>query len=137
MGLFRIGASVPLILAVLAAGAAPAAAEGPVLHEVTYTVYTEQPFLAEIYYRDAEPPNFGDYSHDPYLFSPNVEAQLGPDRPWSLTVRLANPQQWAMVVGSSGLSPNPPTFHCTLSVDGAVVVQNTGLKGALCSMRLW
>lgn len=137
MGLFRIGASVPLILAVLAAGAAPAAAEGPVLHEVTYTVYTEQPFLAEIYYRDAEPPNFGDYSHDPYLFSPNVEAQLGPDRPWSLTVRLANPQQWAMVVGSSGLSPNPPTFHCTLSVDGAVVVQDTGLKGALCSMRLW
>ncbi len=101
--------------------AAPAAAEDPVLHDVTYTVYTDSPFLAEIYYRDIEPPNFADYSHNPYMFSPKVEADLGPDKPWVLNVRLADPQHWAMVPGTSGLSPNPPNFHCTLAVDGAVV----------------
>ena len=116
--------------------AAPAGADD-VLHEVTYTLYTERPFFAEIYYRDTDPPDFAQYSHDPYRFSPNVEADLGPDRPWVLTVRLADPQQWAMVLGTSGLSPNPPGFHCSLAVDGQVVSTNTGPKGALCSMRLW
>lgn len=115
----------------------PAAAEGALLHEVTYTVSTDRPFFAEIYYRDSEPANFGDYSHDPYMFSPNAEAQLGPDQPWVMSVHLANPQQWAMVLGTSGLSPNPPNFHCTLAVDGNVVVENSGAKGALCSLRLW
>lgn len=54
-----------------------------------------------------------------------------------LNVRLADPQNWAMVLGTSGLSPNPPGFRCTLAVDGEVVVTNAGPKGALCSMRLW
>ena len=107
------------------------------MHSVTYTVYTDNPFHADIYYRDSEPANFADYSHDPYMFSPKAEADLGPDRPWVLTVQLANPQQWAMVTATSGLSPNPPTFHCTLAVDGAVVVSNSGAKGALCSLRNW
>ncbi len=107
------------------------------MHAVTYTVYTDNPFHADIYYRDTEPPNFADYSHNPYLFSPKVEADLGPDRPWVLNVQLANPQQWAMVTATSGQSPNPPTFHCTLAVDGAVVVTNSGPKGALCSLRHW
>ena len=93
--------------------------------------------VAEIYYRDTDPPDFAEYSHDPYQFSPNVEADLGPGRPWVLTVRLANPQQWAMVLGTSGRSPNPPTFHCSLAVDGVVLVTNSGAKGALCSLRHW
>ncbi len=121
--------------AVLWAG--PAAAEGPVLHDVTYTVYTDAPFSAEIYYRDTDPPNFADYSHNPYMFSPKIEADIGPDTPWVLTVRLANPEYWAMVTGTSGQSPNPPNFHCTLAVDGAVVVSDSGAKGALCSLRHW
>lgn len=118
-------------------GTAPAAVADDALHDVTYTVFTEQPFFADIYYRDAQPPNFADYSHNPYVFSPKIEADLGPDRPWVLTVRLADPQSWAMVLGTSGLSPNPPGFHCTLAVDGAVVVSNSGPKGALCSPRHW
>lgn len=117
--------------------ASPAHADAPALHEVTYTLYTEQPFSAEIYYRDTDPPDFAEYSHDPYRFSPNVEADLGPDRPWVLTVRLADPQQWAMVLGTSGLSPNPPVFHCSLAVDGVVAATNSGAKGALCSLRHW
>lgn len=107
------------------------------LHEVTYTVYTDNPFFADIYYRDTDPPNFADYSHDPYVFSPRVEADLGPDKPWVMTVRLANPQYWAMVTATSGLSPNPPNFHCTLAIDGTVMVTNTGPRGALCSPRSW
>lgn len=117
--------------------AGSAAAEDPVLHEVTYTVYTDNPFFADIYYRDTDPPNFADYSHDPYVFSPRVEADLGPDKPWVMTVRLANPQYWAMVTATSGLSPNPPNFHCTLAIDGTVMVTNTGPRGALCSPRSW
>lgn len=123
------------VIAVAAAG--PATAEGPVLHDVTYTVYTENPASVDIYYRDTDPPNFADYSHNPYLFSPKAEVTVGPDQPWVLTVRLAQPQYWAMVTGTSGLSPDPPTFHCTLAVDGAVVVSNSGAKGALCSLRHW
>ena len=131
----RIGSALALTASAVLAG--PAAAEGPVLHDVTYTVYTDAPFPADIYYRDAEPPNFADYSHNPYMFSPKIEADLGPDRPWVLTVRLAQPQYWAMVLGTSGQSPNPPNFHCTLAVDGTVVSTNSGAKGALCSLRSW
>ena len=116
---------------------APAGAQDPVLHDVTYTVYTDRPFRAEIYYRDVDPPNFADYSHNPYAFSPNVEANLGPDQPWVLNVRLANPEYWAMVLATSEGSPNPPNFHCTLAVDGTVVSTNSGPSGALCSLRHW
>ncbi|MFM8597843.1 MAG: hypothetical protein ACKOB8_02385 [Mycobacterium sp.] len=131
-----LAASVALT-AVGYAATVPAGAEGPALHEVTYTIYTDEPFPAEIYYRDTDPPNFAEYSHNPYVFTPNVEADVGPGRPWVLTVRLADPQNWAMVLGTSGQSPNPPTFHCTLAVDGQVLASNSGAKGALCSLRLW
>lgn len=132
-----------LALALSAAGvataiahASSAGADQP-MHEVTYTVYTDSPFRADIYYRDTEPANFADYSHNPYVFSPKAEAELGPGTPWVLTVRLADPQHWAMVTATSGGSPNPPNFHCTLAVDGAVLVSDSGAKGALCSLRHW
>src|SRR3712207_385530 len=85
--------------AVAAAGvaAAPAQAQPP-LRSVKYTVWAEQPFSGvEIYYRDVDPPNWGEYSHNPYVYSPNVEADVGPDQQWVLDVMLANPDQWAMV----------------------------------------
>lgn len=125
------------VLAVAAGAGAPAHAEGPVMHQVTYSVFTEKPAKVDIYYRDAEPAQWADYSHNPYMFSPKIEAEVGPDRPWVLNVQLANPNEWAMVIGTSGMSPNPPNFHCVLAVDGAVVVQNSGVKGALCSIRVW
>ncbi|MCB1289326.1 MAG: hypothetical protein KDB47_16870 [Mycobacterium sp.] len=133
---------IPLVLAGLGAGtgsgaAAQADTGEPVLHDVTYTVYTDTPFFADIYYRDTDPPSYADYSHNPYEFSPKAEADLGPDRPWVLTVKLADPQFWAMVVATSGRSPEPPNFHCTLAVDGTVLVSESGPKGALCSLRHW
>ena len=114
-----------------------AAAEAPTLHTVTYTVYTDAPFTADIYYRETQPPNFAEYSHDPYVFSPRAVAEIGPDRPWVLEVQLTDPDEWAMVAGTSGLSLNPPNFHCMLAVDGKVVVTDSGPKGALCSLRHW
>lgn len=117
---------------------APTAGAEPPLRHVKYTVFTEVPFAnAEIYYRDVDPPNWADYSHNPYLYSPNVEATVGPDQMWTLDVMLANPEQWAMVTATSFESPQTPNFHCILAVDGVVVATHQGPKGALCSMRTW
>jgi hypothetical protein len=120
--------------------AAPAnswADDGPVLHHVKYSVWAETPVHAEIYYRDVDPPTFADYSHNPYEYSPNVEADVGPDKQWILDVMLADPDQWAMAIGTVPRGTTSPNFHCVLAVDGAVVVQNSGPKGALCSIRHW
>lgn len=110
----------------------------PVLHQVQYTVFSEIPFPnTEIYYRDVDPPNFADYSHNPYVFSPNVEANVGPQQMWTMNVMLANPDQWAMVVASAPETQQRPNLHCVLAVDGQVVSTDQGPKGALCSIRNW
>lgn len=120
-------------------GAAPAGAEDPVLHHVRYTVTADGPFWATIYYRDVDPPSWSDYSHNPYEFSPRADSDVGPNQPWVHDTMLADPDAWAMVTVQSGDSPNitPPTFNCTLEVDGVVVKTNSGKKGALCSLRNW
>jgi hypothetical protein len=110
----------------------------PPLHNVHYTVWAEQPFHVSIYYRDTDPPNWGDYSHNPYQFSPKVEADVGPNQQWNLDVGLVNPDEWAMVVASTGgESTKTPNIHCALAVDGTVVATHQGPKGALCSIRNW
>lgn len=121
------------------ASAAPAAAEEPVLHHVRYTVTADAPFHARIYYREREPAVFSDYSHNPYIFSPKAEVEIGPDRPWVFHTRLADPTMWAMVVVQSAedLYAETPGFYCELAVDGVVVRTNSGPKGALCSIRSW
>nr|WP_109751106.1 hypothetical protein [Mycolicibacterium aromaticivorans] len=132
-----MGSAIALAAACVAGSSAPAGADEP-LHQVTYSVFSELPFrAADIYYRDTEPANWSDYSHDPYVFSPKVEADIGPTKKWVLNVTLANPDEWAMVAATSGLSPTPPNVHCVLAVDGVVVAENSGPKGALCSLRHW
>jgi hypothetical protein len=131
-----------VVLGSLTMGAPSAVADddpvGPPLHNVKYTVFSEQPFRnAQIYYRDVDPPNFAEYSHNPYQFSPAVEADTGPNQMWSIDVMLANPNDWAMVTVGSLDSPKRPNFHCVLAVDGQVVATNEGPKGALCSIRNW
>lgn len=115
----------------------PAHAEVPPLHRVTYTVTALNPSEADIYYRDIDPPNWAEYSHNPYQFSPKVEAQVGPGKTWVLEVTLADPDRWAMVAATSGPSPATPRFRCDLAVDGTVVKSGEGPKGALCSLRQW
>lgn len=120
--------------------AAPAEAEGPVLHTVRYTVGASQDTRVNIYYRDVEPPNWADYSHNPYLYSPKAAVDLGPGKPWVLEAQLADPDSWAMVVASlPGHTPEPaaPGFVCELRVDDVVVATDVGTRGALCSLRTW
>jgi hypothetical protein len=117
----------------------PAASHAePPRHHVKYTIFSEQPYYVNIYYRDVDPPNWAEYSHNPYKFSPKVEADVGPDQQWNLDVMLANPDQWAMVTASvAGESTQTPNIHCVLAVDGVVVKTHQGPKGALCSIRSW
>jgi hypothetical protein len=138
--LLSVVSATALTAACLALGTATAAAEPPPppLHKVHYTVWAEQPFTAEIYYRDVDPPNWADYSHNPYQFTPNIEADVGPNQQWNLDVGLTDPDQWAMVVaGTGGETPKQPNIHCALAVDGVVVKTHQGPKGALCSIRPW
>ena len=109
---------------------------GPPLRHVQYTVWAEQPYTAEIYYRDTDPPNWAEYSHNSYLYSPNVEVAVGPDQQWNMDVWLANPDSWAMVTTSIQTDSSAiPNLHCALAVDGVVVKTAQGPKGALCSIR--
>jgi hypothetical protein len=127
--------SVYALSAAILAAAPVASAED--LHHVRYTITSETPWLADIYYHDTDPPDWALYSHDPYVYSPKVEAHVGPGQTWALDVMLADPDQWAMVVATSGINPVTPNFHCTLEVDGVVVKTAQGPKGALCSPRTW
>jgi len=128
----------PALLGCGLAVAAEAPAD-PAQHHVRYTVTADAPFFAHIYYRETQPPSFSDYSHNPYVFSPRADADIGPDKPWVFETTLADPELWAMVAVQSGESPNFPTpgFRCELAVDGTVVKTNSGRKGALCSIRSW
>jgi hypothetical protein len=128
-----------MLTAVLPAGTAAADDPPPPMHKVQYTVWTEQPYgNADIYYRDTDPPNWQEYSHNPYLYSPKVETHVGPNQKWNLEVSLVDPDSWAMVTtGIAADSTAEPNFHCVLAVDGAVVKTAQGPKGALCSIRSW
>lgn len=108
-----------------------------VLHSVRYTVTADNPIYADIYYLDYEPENFADYSHNPYQFVPNIQADIGPGKPWSYDVKLRNPDQWALVTASTASEPSTPSFHCRLTVDGVVVATKDGPKGVFCSLRTW
>jgi hypothetical protein len=111
----------------------------PQVFNVRYTVTADKPVIAEIYYRDTDPPTFSDYSHDPYVFSPNTEATVGPSKPWVLEATLTDPIQWGMVlVQATGALPKAAAgFNCTMEINGQVVKRNSGPKGALCSIRNW
>jgi hypothetical protein len=128
-----------LAMVVTATGfAAPSRADDPVMHPVRYVVTSANPIYADIYYLDQQPQKFSDYSHNPYQFTPNVQADIAPDHPWvSPVVMLSDPNDYAMVTVSTGTEPGTPQFHCALVVDGAVVVSNDGAKGVICSLRSW
>lgn len=129
----------PVIASILVglAGIATAHAAPSGMHAVTYVVSSNIPTTAQIYYRDSDPPDFADYSHNPYQYSPKAEANVAPGASWQLDVALVNPDQWAMVSVSNARSSGKATFRCELIVDGVIAASNQGPKGALCSLRLW
>jgi hypothetical protein len=109
----------------------------PVWHQVVYIVSARNPAYVDIYYQDQDPTLFSDYSHNNYIFTPQVHADIAPGKPWVQPVNLLNPDQWAMVTVTTGREPGTPGIQCDLSVDGKVVVSKVGPKGALCSLRSW
>jgi hypothetical protein len=116
----------------------PRAHADPVWHQVVSIVSNRSPAYVDIFYQDQDPTLFSDYSHNPYAFTPQVHADIAPDKPWVQPVNLLNPDQWAMVTATSGREPLVPGgIQCDLSVDGKVVVSKNGPKGALCSLRTW
>lgn len=122
------------------ATATPAGADDPAPHRVRYLVSATQTAQALVYYREVQPPNFGEYSHNPYQYSPRADVTVGPNQPWIFETTLADPQDWAMVVVSlPGMHPElaSPGFVCELRVDDVVVATDAGTKGALCSLRTW
>ncbi|MBB2991812.1 hypothetical protein FHR72_003302 [Mycolicibacterium iranicum] len=134
--------SLTALLAASAVGLGGVAEAQPALHHVQYTVGASADIAnAEIYYREKDPPNWAEYSHNPYQFTPNAEANLGPNKPWVFDAWLADPDQWALVVvGLPGPVSAPladPGFVCELKVDDVVVATDSGSKGALCSLRPW
>ncbi|ORW32931.1 hypothetical protein AWC19_24725 [Mycobacterium palustre] len=137
---YRLLAAVSLTLAALTGALKStglAHADEPVMHHVKYTVTAQNPIYTDIYYLDHEPARFSDYSHDPYSFTPHIDVDIAPDKPWSYELDLSKPDVYAMVVASTGTEPGTPNLHCELSVDGAVVVSKDGPKGVLCSLRNW
>jgi hypothetical protein len=129
-----------LVMATLLATAypPPSRADDPVKHEIRYVITAANPIYADIYYLDQEPAIFADYSHNPYQYTPHVNADIAPGHPWvSPVVMLSKPDVYAMVVVSTGTEPGTPQFHCALIVDGKVVVSKDGAKGVLCSIRHW
>jgi hypothetical protein len=128
--------AVPVVAAVaLIVAAVPAQADEP--HHVRYTVTAQERTAVAIYFREADPPNWADYSHNPYQYSPKAEADIGPDTPWVREVVLTDPQQWAMVSAGIGRASGTPNIRCELAVEGVVVATGEGARGALCSMRHW
>jgi hypothetical protein len=109
----------------------------PVMHHVKYAVTAENPIYTDIYYLDQQPARFSDYSHNPYSFTPHIDVDLAPGKPWTYDLDMSNPDAYAMVVASTGTEPGTPGLHCVLAVDGVVVVSKDGLKGVLCSLRNW
>lgn len=110
----------------------------PAWHQVVYIVSARTPAYVDIYYQDQDPTLFSDYSHNNYTFTPQVHADITPDKPWVQPVNLLNPDQWAMVSATTGHEPLAAGgIQCDLSVDGKVVVSKNGPKGALCSLRSW
>ena len=109
----------------------------PGMHHVRYTVTAQNPIYTSIYYLDHQPDKFSDYSHNPYSFTPHVDVDLAPGKPWGFDLDMSNPDDYAMVVASTGTEPGTPGLHCELAVDGAVVVSKDGPKGVLCSLRNW
>ena len=133
--------SVVSLACLLAAGGVLAgsgrAQADPVMHHDRYTVSAQNPIYTDIYYLDHQPAMFSDYSHNPYSFTPHVDVDLGPGKSWSFDLDMSDPDDYAMVVASTGTEPGTPGLHCDLAVDGAVVVSKDGPKGVLCSLRNW
>lgn len=115
--------------------AAPAGAE-PEGHQVTYTVTTTSDLMANISYIETDPPSMAAYNADSSRYLKTLHVPITGGQPLEYTTTLADPAQWALVAASGGLRINPE-FHCRITVDGEVVVEQDGGSGVTCATRPW
>lgn len=137
-----LAAAAAVTMAAATLAAAPAHADDPVLpppvlKRVKYTVSAKDTTWTKVYYLGREPAVWSDWSHNPYEFSPTVEADIGPGQPWSFELMMEKPERYAYVAVNAFSEPGTPNYSCTLEVDGKVVVTKDGPRGVLCSIRPW
>lgn len=78
----KLGVTAAVLLAASRGGPVPASADDdPPMHQVVYTISAKNPIYADIYYQDQDPSKYSDYSHNPYTFTPNIQADIAPGRP--------------------------------------------------------
>ncbi len=137
----RIGAAFATVVLMASAGvlvgSAPAGAE-PVEHQVRYTLTTTGPGDFNLFYSFAAPPSKDAYEADPYSYVKSEKVNLAPGAPWVFETTMTDPQ--AVLLTASGAAhamqadPNP---HCEITVDGQVVVEQTGPFTVQCQLRPW
>lgn len=108
--LLAAGSALLLVCAGSAVSAGRAHADDPVVHHVKYAVTSEKPIYTDIYYLDHQPAQFSDYSHNPYSFTPHVDVDIAPGRPWTFDLDMTDPDDYAMVVASTGTEPGTLGF---------------------------
>lgn len=113
-------------------------------HQVTYRVTAANPLVAQILFMAVEPQDTTDYSDNPAKYLYAVRPKVNADKPWSYTTTLANPNQWATVDAFNHFAEkDQPSyapgvnagFHCSITIDGQVVVSQQGDRSVECSTR--
>ena len=137
----KVGAAIGVSVLVASAGVvfsqATAAAE-PGAHQVRYTLTATGPGDFNLYYSFAAPPSKAAYEADSAAYVRSEKVSLAPGVPWVFETTLTDSQ--AAFVSASGAAhamqadPNP---HCEITVDGQVVVQQTGPFSTQCELRSW
>ena len=120
------------------AGTQGTAGAEPAAHQVRYTLSVSGPADFNLYYSFAAPPSKAAYEADPNAFVKSEKVSLAPGAPWVFETTLTDSQ--AAFLSASGAAhamqadPNP---HCEITVDGQVVVQQTGPFSTQCELRSW
>jgi hypothetical protein len=113
-------------------------------HQVTYTVTAANPLVAHIMFMALEPENTTAYADNPAKYLYAIRPKVNPDAPWSYTTTLADPNEWATVQAYNHFAekdqpPGQPGvnagFHCSIAIDGQVVVSRQGDYNVECSTR--
>jgi hypothetical protein len=139
----KFGAAFGAVMVMAAAGLACSQATSsadpePGEHQVRYTLTTTGPGDFNLFYSFAAPPNKAAYDADPYAFVKSEKVSLAPGVPWVFETTMSDPQ--GVLLTASGAAhamqadPNP---RCEISVDGQVVLDQTGPFSVQCQLHPW
>jgi hypothetical protein len=129
-----------LIVAVSSVGLTCGASNAdPAGHQVTYTVTALLNQHTGVFFMANQPPSESAYADNDQLYLFSMRPIVNPDKPWSYTTKLANPERWAFIrVGDwysfqdAYLPPDVAEldrqrgYTCQIAVDGRVVATGHG-----------